>query len=362
MNDRSSNAALPFAGHRFLIGTDAAFRLDQDAHLINFAPETAPAPLCGELTHIRVHHREDLFRDRMARLAGARSVRVVPFRGEPYRFSRTGRVSWWRPETGSHLPKDHLYAKDATGRLHVVLHPGTGRGERYALRVIREVVLRCAEHRGWAVFHAAAAAVDDRGVLIAGSSGAGKTTVLTALAAHRRADLIGSDRVLVTETAARLVGVPITVRIAAGTLSGLTPRSGLPPHSVLPADFGTVRKAACTPHAFAHAFASRVQETAPLRLIVLPQLHDDEREVSIAFPRSAAARDALAAVCCTPNDEDWLRPWFADRTRPPAELARQAAGLMDAMVARGPVMTVTAGVHTPHLLERIAEAIARRLT
>jgi hypothetical protein len=361
VNGRGSTTVIPFAGHRFHIDTDATFRADQGLHLRNFAPEMAPARLCGQLTHIRVHHSADLFRDRMTRLAGARSLKVVPFRGEPYRFSRIGQVSWWRPDPASHLPKDHLYARDAGGRLHIVLHPGTDRGERYALRVIREVILRCAEHRGWSAFHAAAAAVRGHGVLIAGASGAGKTTVLAALAAHRRADLVGSDRVLVTEQAAQLVGVPISVRIAGGTLAALAPRKGLPPHSGLPTEFGTARKASCTPYDFAHAFAARVRETAPLRLVVLPRLRDDDQKVSIAYPSPAAARADLAAACCTPDDEDWLHPWFADRTRHPAELARQATGVTDAMVAQVPVMTVTAGVHTPHLLERIADAVTRRL-
>ncbi|MGQ4444422.1 hypothetical protein ACN6LI_002444, partial [Streptomyces violaceoruber] len=74
-----------------------------------------------------------------------------------------------------------------------------------------------------------------------------------------------------------------------------------------------------------------------------------------------SSRAALAAVCCTPHDEDWLHPWFADRTRPEGELARQAADVMDDLVARVPVMQVTAGVHTPHLRERIADAVTRRL-
>lgn len=362
MNGRKNNGPIPFAGHRFHIDTDETFRIDQGIHLLNFAPETDPAPTCGHLTQIRVHHSEDLFRDRAARLAAARSMKVVPFRGEPYRFSRIGQVSWWRPDPASHLPQDHLYARDATQRLHIVLHPGTDRGERYVMRVIREVVLRCAEHRGWTAFHAAAAAVDGHGVLIAGPSGAGKTTVLTALAAHRRADLVASDRALVTETAQAVVGVPISVRIAGGTLSALGPRENLPPHSVLPTDFGTARKASCTPHDFAHAFAARVRESAPLRLVVIPRLRDDDQELGIAFPGAAAAREALAAVCCTPHDEDWLHPWFADRTRPVNDLARQAAGLMEDLLAKVPVMTVTAGVHTRHLLERIADTVTRRLT
>ncbi|MDX3402505.1 hypothetical protein B0E38_01487 [Streptomyces sp. 111WW2] len=207
-----SNGTVAFAGHRFGVRTDETFHADQSIHLQNFSPETSPAPLCGQLTQIRIHHSEDLFRDHGARLADAHSLKVLPFRGEPYLSSRLGQVRWWRPDPASHLPADHLYARDATGRLHIVLHPRTDRGERYALRVIREVVLRCGEHRGWTAFHAAAATVDGHGILIVGPSGVGKTTLLTALAAHRRADLVGSDRVLVTESAASVVGVPISVR------------------------------------------------------------------------------------------------------------------------------------------------------
>lgn len=358
--NRTRTTEVSFAGHRFRLHTDASFAADQGIHLLRFTPEISPAPPCGQLTHLRVHHSEDLFRDRGARLSGAPSVQVVPFRGEPYLLSRIGPVRWWRPDPASHLPADHLYAKDADGGLHIVLHAGTDRGERYALRVIRDVVLRCAEPRGWAAFHAAAGAVGGHGVLIAGASGAGKTTVLTALAAHHRADLIGSDRVLVTQAAASVVGVPISVRIAGGTLSALPPGQGLPPHKLLPAG-SSGGKASCTPHDFAHAFAARVRESAPLRLVVLPRLSDDDQEVTVTVPRPATARAALAAACCTPHDEDWLRPWFADRTRPAGDLARQSARLMDDLVARAPVMTMTAGVRTPHLLERIADAVARRL-
>ena len=361
MNVTTDGERVCFAGHRFLIHTDETFRLAQGSHLRNFAPQADLTPPCGHLTSIWVHHDEYLFRDRMARLKAVRSLTVLPFRGEPYGFSRTGRVSWWRPDPDLHLSQDHLYARDAARQVHVVLHPGTERGERYAMRVIREVVLRCAEGRGWTAFHAAAAAVDGRGVLIAGLSGAGKTTVLAALAAHRRADVVASDRAVLTEGASHVVGVPISVRIAGGTLSALGPRHSLSPHQSLPVGFGHARKAAYTPHDFARAFAVRVRDSAPLRLVVLPQLHDDDRNLSVAFHGPAAARAGLTAVCCTPHDEDWLHPWFADRNRTVDELARQATGCLEDLIATVPVMTVTAGVRTVDLLERIADAVTRNL-
>lgn len=350
-----------FAGHGFDIDIDGAFRAEQATYLLNFLPETASAVPCGHVTAIRVHHGDDLFHRQLGRLERARHEEVVPFRAEPYWFSQVEDVLWWRPAPDSHLPQDHLYARDAMSRLHIVLRPGSDRGERYALRVIREVVLRCAEGRGWAAFHAAAAAVGGQGVLIAGPSGAGKTTVLTALAAHRQADLVGSDRCLLTEDAANVVGVPVSVRIAGGTLSALGPHDGLPPHELLPTAFGTPHKVSCTPHDFARAFAARVRETAPLRLVLLPQLRDDEHDLSLTPLRPAAAHEALSAACCTPYDEDWLHPWFADRTLGVEELARRAAELVQQLTATVPVLAISAGVHATHLLERIADAVTGRL-
>ncbi|MFD3756724.1 hypothetical protein [Streptomyces sp. NPDC058622] len=361
MTSHKGHGPALFTGHRFRIQTDEAFSVAQLRHLLNFVPEAEQVPPCGHLTQVHVRHSEDVFRDRMTRLARARSLKVVPFRGEPYLFSQLGELSWWRPDPDSRLPQDHLYARDTKGQLHVVLHPGADRGERYLMRVIREVVLRCTEHRGWTTFHAAAAAVDGHGVLIAGPSGAGKTTVLTALAAHRQADVIASDRAVVTENAEAVVGVPISIRIAGGTLSGLSPSEGPPPHRLLPAEFGTAHKVSYAPHDFAGSFGARVRESAPLQLVVIPELRDDDEELSSAFFDAAGARDALAAVCCTPDDDDWLHPWFADRTRPVDDLARQAAILVEDLVAKVPVIKVTAGVHSLLLLERIAGAVTRRL-
>ncbi|MET9779213.1 hypothetical protein ABZ023_34055 [Streptomyces sp. NPDC006367] len=355
-------ATVLFAGHRFHVVTDAAFDAAQGRYLRAFVPEHQLAPACGEETAVRVRHDAALFQDRMVRVAGAASVTVVPFRGEPYRRCQLDGTTWWWPGPDTHLPLDHLYARDAAGRQTVLLKPGAERGERYLMRVVREVVLRCSESRGWTSFHAAAAALDDHGVLIAAPSGAGKTTVLTALAAHHGADLIASDRALVTAGAGMVAGVPISVRIGGGTLSALAPREVLPnPHS-LPGAFGSARKAALTPREFAHAFSARVREAAPLRLVVVPRLHDDDQALSSRLLTSDRARTALAAVCCTPHDEDWLEPWFAVRTRPVDDLARQAAALIGSLAATVPVLQVTAGVHSPGLLEKVADAVTRRLT
>ncbi|APU42949.1 hypothetical protein [Streptomyces sp. TN58] len=361
MTAGTRTATALFAGHCFRVVTDTAFDAVQARYLQAFVPEFQPAPPCGEESAVRVRHDAALFQASTARVADAASLTVAPFRGEPYHRCELDDTTWWRPAPDTHLPLDHLYARDAAGSQTVLLKPGAERGERYLMRVVREVVLRCSEHRGWTSFHAAAAALDDRGVLIAAPSAAGKTTVLTALAAHCGADLIASDRALVTADAGTVAGVPISVRIGGGTLSALAPREGLPNPHALPGDFGSARKAALTPRRFADAFRTGVRETAPLRLVVVPRLCDDDRTLTSRILSRAGARTALTAVCCTPYDEDWLEPWFADRTRTPADLAGQAADLIDRLVATAPVLQVTAGVHSPGLLEKITGAVTGRL-
>lgn len=357
----TKTATMPFAGHRFHVVTDATFAASQERYLRAFVPEHRLAPPCREQTTVRVRHDADLFRDRMARAVGAPSLTVVPFRGEPYRSCQLDQITWWRPGLNTRLPQDHLYARDAAGRLTVLLAPGAERGERYLMRVVREVVLRCSENRGWISFHAAAAALDDHGVLIAAPSGAGKTTVLTALAAHHGADLIASDRALITADAGTVAGVPISVRIGGGTLSAVAPREGLPNPHTLPDAFGSARKAALTPREFARAFSSHVRETALLRLVVIPRLRSGDQGLRSRVLGVTQARTALAAACCTPHDEDWREPWFAVRTRPVDDLARQAAALIESLVATVPVLAITAGVHSPGLLERVADTVTGRL-
>ncbi|MEU9429055.1 hypothetical protein AB0D87_40710 [Streptomyces sp. NPDC048342] len=357
----AKTAMVMFAGHRFHAVTDVAFYAAQARYLRAFVPERQLAPPCGEETTVRIRHDAGSFQDRIARAAGAPSLTVVPFRGEPYRSCQLEQITWWRPGPDTHLPQDHLYARDAAGRLSVLLTPGAERGERYLMRVVREVVMRCAENRGLTSFHAAAAALDDHGVLIAAPSGSGKTTVLTALAAHRGADLIASDRALITADAGVVAGVPISVRIGGGTLSAVAPREGLPKPHTLPDTFGSSRKAALTPREFARAFSSRVQETAPLRLVVIPQLREEDHSLSSLVLGAAQARTALAAACCTPHDEDWREPWFAVRTRPVDDLACQSAALIESLIATVPVLAITAGVHSPALLERIADTVTGRL-
>lgn len=351
-----------FAGHGFDLDIDDSFRSTQLAHLAGFLPAPSSAPTCPHPpTRIVVRHDPGQIDDRLHALRKMPSRTIVAFRGEPYRCRKVGDVSWWSPSPDVNLPEDHLYAREPTGPVHVLVRPGAERGERYLMRVIRETVLRCQEERGWAVFHAAATAVGDRGILIAGPSGAGKTTVLTALAAHAGADLIASDRAAVTDGAAFVVGAPLSVRIAAGTLSAVPADTSLTRTPLPPAVFGSGFKVAVSPADFGRAFGTSVVETAALRLVLLPRLTDDGRRPTALALGADTARRLLTSACCTPRDEDWLCPWLADRPVSIESLAEQATRLIDSVVASVPVIRLQAGVRSGHLMAQISDLILRTI-
>jgi hypothetical protein len=105
----------------------------------------------------------------------------------------------------------------------VVTSPGTvtvlacdeAAGARVAVRVVRQVLMRAGERAGGRSVHAAVAVVDGRGVLLTGSPGAGKTSVLHALMAGRGACPVANDRaVIVPRGRGRwtAIGVPLAWR------------------------------------------------------------------------------------------------------------------------------------------------------
>ncbi|TQF04386.1 hypothetical protein E6W39_21890 [Kitasatospora acidiphila] len=341
---------------------DRSFAADQLAHLADFS---ATLGRVGECEHprmsITVRHDTGLFNDRLERLAALPYRTVIPFRGEPYHLAQIGDVTWWRQPHGAGRCEDHLYARDQGGRIHILLRPGAERGERYLMRVIREAALRCAQERGWAVFHAAAAAVGGRGVLLAGTSGAGKTTVLSALAAYAGADLIAADRAAVDEEATHVLGVPLSVRIGSGTIGALPPAITADRRLAVPDHLGPAGKAALTPAEFAGAFGVAVRESAPLALVVMPQLTADQQPPTARPFDRCTARRQLATACCTPYDEDWLEPWLTPQSTSIDALQQQADQLLDSLADSVPVLHVTAGVQCPDLLHRLADCVLGRL-
>lgn len=91
------------------------------------------------------------------------------------------------------------------------------------IRIVRQLVMRGAEVRGGRCVHAAAVDLDGRGLLIAGHSGSGKTTVLTQLLEEHGAHPVSNDRtaLIATDTGRwHAMGVPLAARFTPEGISG----------------------------------------------------------------------------------------------------------------------------------------------
>lgn len=167
----------------------------------------------------------DRLRRWQAEIADTDGMRLVPLERR-----RTG---YFRRRDGlrevADLPGDFVYRSDpVAGRVDVWGHDR----QRLLLegtRLTRTLVVGLLVSEGGCVpLHASCVAIGDRAVVFTGSSGAGKTT--SAIAAMRMlgARFISNDLLLLCPGEAGVValGIPLQVRMAAGTVQGM----GLLPH------------------------------------------------------------------------------------------------------------------------------------
>ncbi|QUH05018.1 hypothetical protein HUO13_33345 [Saccharopolyspora erythraea] len=90
-------------------------------------------------------------------------------------------------------------------------------------RVVRQLIMRGGEVRGGRCVHAAAVDIDGQGVLIAGQSGSGKTTVFTHLIEDHGAHPVSNDRTVLNPTETwqwNATGVPLSARFTPEGISG----------------------------------------------------------------------------------------------------------------------------------------------
>lgn len=173
--------------------------------------------------------------------------------------------------------------------VEIIAQPGVCRLRVGLMRVVRELaVARILANESVLDLHAAAFAVGDRAVLLAGPKGAGKTTLLVNVLASGRASLLANDRVLVDAGAhpERAFGMPTLVSVKEGTLQ-LFPNLRLDAHerpALLHAGEMRSRDAgasggddaprvfALSPGQLARRLGAGTAQSAPLAAIVFPEI------------------------------------------------------------------------------------------
>lgn len=132
-------------------------------------------------------------------------VSLPCWRGAPRRFFDAGRAAFYDVTAGA----------DVT----ILSASGNHRARPALMRVVRELATNHAQRRGGLLLHAAALAVGEAGLVVAGPKEAGKTTLLIHALHAGGARYVANDRVLVEPGAnPRAHGVPAIVKLRRGTL------------------------------------------------------------------------------------------------------------------------------------------------
>lgn len=226
---------------------------------------------------------------------------------------------------------------------------------RVTLRVVRQFILRGAEARGGLHAHAAVLVSNSGGVLVAGRSGAGKTTVMTSLVERHGWAPVANDRaVLLPDLAGWLaVGVPLAWRYTPeGAQGSERLRSALRGEPPLRRGDGLVDgKMEFTPHE-ACTYLRRKLAAATLvsRIVILGRAEHGAMDHN----------EGLASILGFGTDDPFVEDWIALRDMLGFTPPRQVADTWRALGAAVPVE-----VHTwtdPTELAGIADVVAARVT
>ena len=141
--------------------------------------------------------------------------------------TRTVSHPLWREPDGSSTILDQEFrvfyrVSPAARRVEIVTAWSDGSARIALMRVIRELAMDHARRAGVVVLHAAAVALGEVGLLIAGPKHAGKTTLLVHALEEEGARLVTNDRALVDLSGGgevRCAGLPSIVGLRPGTLA-----------------------------------------------------------------------------------------------------------------------------------------------
>ena len=191
------------------------------------------------------------------------------------------------------------------------VHMAVGPCERYPNQIVNFIDNRLIERqlrRGWALCHAAAVAVGERALVLAGLSGRGKSTLALHLM-EAGADYISNDRLLIRREGDRLavLGVPKLPRINPGTALSIPRLAGLVPDerrralaALPPAELWQIEEKYDVDVRAAYGPDRQRLDGAAVGLMVLTWTHGGG-PVAVRPARLAERRDLLAAVMKGPG-------------------------------------------------------------
>jgi hypothetical protein len=255
---------------------------------------------------------------------------IETFAGETWRqcFKSHQGTVFLEPEGG-----DRSYCVSREGsRISVIVSRRTA--TTHLVRCLRELHLRTVENGFGLSMHAAAVTRGDRGFLIAGSKGAGKTSLTLALCLGSGFHYLANDRAMVVPdgTGLQLLPFPLACRVGFGTALHLPALRRLlmestslcrsqpealacltSPEDLRPGDHHPDSKLELTPHELVRRLGIVHAREAQLSAVVIPVLEPDRGRVDLELLSPARTLEVLERECLTPREEKWVAPWLIPR-------------------------------------------------
>lgn len=257
-----------------------------------------------------------------------------------------------------------IFKKDSS--FYIIAKENTLYKKQQALRVIRELLLRTLENYGYIFFHSAAINYNNKGIMIIGNSGTGKTTLMSHLLNNLNSNFISNDRVfLKKENYISLRYFPLPIRLGIGTIKSISQlRSYISNHKLFRTQntmfadkelnlvldkynvFLDKNKIELTPLEFTKALNLNTIEKTVLNLIIVPNIIKESDKISIKELNSIDKNRVLSENCFTPKDESWINPWLIERNEPDIYYMKVAEKLIEYIIENIPVISVTFGTNT----------------
>jgi len=228
--------------------------------------------------------------------------------------------------------------------------------------LIRSVMCRSAEYRGYSIYHAAGTVVDGKGVMIVGESGQGKTTTFLEFISSQGTP-ISNDRVFICDDSLelRMHEWPSFVNTSVGTLQKIPQMRHLMPDL----HFDTLEdlwyskvKIPLEPPQFCEMFGVAYQKSHTIDILIFPQLSPTIKKSYIKPISVEEARELLKESCYSPIDPayfDWHR--YVELDLP--QLTDQSARITERLIANVPCFVLKGGLSLNEGIEQVREQLGK---
>jgi hypothetical protein len=207
------------------------------------------------------------------------------------------------------------------------------------LRVIREITYRSMENRGAISLHAAGFHWQNRGFLVIGPGGSGKTTFLFHALEEEGASYVGNDHIFLMQDPWWMGTFPLVVRCGQAMLAA-NPRlrflTSEPPRS---------QKYELLPSFLSQVFGCVLEREARIHVILIPNFCPSLSSLSFKKMTREQIIELMLAETYTPEDPWFRRPWIEPRLLPKELLCQRVITMIQALVESVPIIRFSFGAN-----------------